>query len=155
MGVLLAGTFAQGADRWTEGTLDAVLDTRELAPGLLTGQSLFGGETVQNVPVTESPMGSPVAVSPALPILAPEHAAVVIDHLEEQLEPFVSRRAALPARTSKVSPARRPRSAAASWTPLRRRRTRKDSWQRLPRGNTSSRSLPKRSSGTRRRRSRC
>jgi hypothetical protein len=32
--LVLAGTFAQGADRWTEGTLDAVLDTRELAPAL-------------------------------------------------------------------------------------------------------------------------
>ena len=38
--------------------------------GAIAGQSLFGGETVLNVPVTESPMGSPVAISPALPILA-------------------------------------------------------------------------------------
>jgi hypothetical protein len=38
----------------------------------INGLSLFGGETIVAVPVTESPLGSPVAVSPALPVLAPE-----------------------------------------------------------------------------------
>jgi hypothetical protein len=38
--------------------------------GAIAGQSLFGSEVVQVVPVTESPLGSPVAISPALPMLA-------------------------------------------------------------------------------------
>ena len=47
------------------------------AAGAINGQSLFGGETVVAVPVSESPMGSPVASSPALPVLTPEPLLVI------------------------------------------------------------------------------
>lgn len=51
--------------------------------GALNGRSLFGGETVTAVPVSDSPLGSPVAASPALPALAPEPAFVLPDEVQQ------------------------------------------------------------------------
>jgi hypothetical protein len=76
--MLLYGDNAAGAlvdndgddDLTREVIRQALTGKTIVSAGSISGQSLFGGETVLNVPFTESPMGSPVAISPALPILA-------------------------------------------------------------------------------------
>jgi hypothetical protein len=78
--MLLYGDNAAGALVDSEGEDDLAREmirralggkTIETA-GAVNGQSLFGGETVVAIPVSESPMGSPIATSPVLPVLAPE-----------------------------------------------------------------------------------
>jgi Uncharacterised methyltransferase family (DUF6094) len=51
--------------------------------GAVNGQSLFGGETVVAIPVSDSPMGSPIATSPVLPVMAPEPAQLLPAHLQQ------------------------------------------------------------------------
>lgn len=51
--------------------------------GALNGHSLFGGETVVAVPVTESPLGSPLAASPVLPTLETEFFFVLPAQVEQ------------------------------------------------------------------------
>ena len=55
--------------------------------GALNGHSLFGGENVVAVPVTESPLGSPLAASPLLPTLETE-AFFVLPAQVEQFDLF-------------------------------------------------------------------
>jgi hypothetical protein len=64
---------SDGEDDLAREMIRRALDGKTIeAAGAVDGQSLFGGETVVAIPVSDSPMGSPVAASPSLPVLAAE-----------------------------------------------------------------------------------
>jgi hypothetical protein len=44
----------------------------------LDGRSLFGSESVQAVPISPSPIGTPLAQSPSLPVLATQLANTIL-----------------------------------------------------------------------------
>lgn len=89
--MLLYGDNAAGAlvdsngdDDLAREMVRRALDGKTIATaGAINGQSLFGGETVVAVPYTESPLGSPVANSPVLPLLAPEPVLLVPEQVQQ------------------------------------------------------------------------